>query len=203
MWFTALIQQQRTGLEWAAGFDEGGVGHYFESDGDMFTVGVPDVPDAGARVGTGIVLYSDCSGDADAQECALHFISDGDTWNARSHDFTMDDTKQLCTGSKPAPEGSECVFNAALGAAQDFRRISKQVAGAAVGTTVENFHTVVSGKVVAASFTVTADTQAWCDDRGTVVSFTNLRLSQTRNVDVPEGKKVRPCAASKEAYTSF
>eukprot|EP01052_Picozoa_sp_SAG31_P079253 SAG31_NODE_38878_length_292_cov_1.336788_2_plen_69_part_01 len=43
-------------LEWAAGFDEGGVGHYFEGTHELFTVGVPDR-------GTGIVLYSECTGD--------------------------------------------------------------------------------------------------------------------------------------------
>ena len=173
------------------GFDEGGVGHYFESDGDMYTVGVPDNSAIGVRLpsllpcpdqllpcsanfdlaltnlclaltsllltftqtltqrvmaftfahclprafqGSGIVLYNDCSGDADAQDCALHFLFDGDIWNARSHVFTMDDTKQPCSGSQPVPEGAECVFNAARGPTQNFRRISKQTAGAAVGT---------------------------------------------------------------------
>ena len=52
---------QRAGLEWAGGFDEGGVGHYFESTGELYTVGVPSR-------GTGIFLYSECSGDPDGQE---------------------------------------------------------------------------------------------------------------------------------------
>jgi hypothetical protein len=45
--------------------------------------------------------------------------------------------------SQSVPDGSECVFNRALGAAQDYRRISKQVAGAPTGSTVDNFHTRV------------------------------------------------------------
>ena len=36
-----------------------------------------------------------------------------------------------------------------------------------------------------------------------VVSFTNLRLSQTRNPDIPEGKKVKACGAGKEVHTGF
>ena len=37
--------------------------------------------------------------------------------------------------------------------------------------------------MVRVSFTVTDETQAWCDAGGTVVSFTNLRLQQTPNTE--------------------
>ena len=43
---------------------------------------------------------------------------------------------------------SECVFNSALAENQNYRRISKQAAGAPLGTTVDNFHTAPSGKIV-------------------------------------------------------
>jgi hypothetical protein len=92
----ALVQRSNQGnppLGWAAGFDEGGVGHYFSATGELFTVGYP------AR-GTGIVLYSDCTGSADEQVCALHFMSDGDVWNARTHEFTIDENKSPCSRSQ-------------------------------------------------------------------------------------------------------
>jgi hypothetical protein len=175
---------QRPGLEWAAGFDEGGVGHYFESTGELFTVGVPDR-------GTGIVLYSDCVGDADRQDCNLHFVSDGDVWNARTHEFSMDgSTKQPCTNSQPVPDGSDCVFNRALAENQNFRRISKMAAAAPVGAVVESYHTGTGSDItVGVTFTVTEDTEAWCNDAGDVVSFTYLGLSQTRSPDVPERRR--------------
>ena len=56
-------------LEWAAGLDEGGVGHYFERTSELFTVGVPDR-------GTGIVLYSECTGDGLSQALCLFFCPD-------------------------------------------------------------------------------------------------------------------------------
>ena len=34
----ALVQRVADNLNWAAGFDEGGVGHYYESTGEVFTV---------------------------------------------------------------------------------------------------------------------------------------------------------------------
>ena len=43
---------------------------------------------------------------------------------------------------------SECVFNSALAENQNYRRISKQAAGAPLGTAVDNFHTAPSGKIV-------------------------------------------------------
>ena len=48
----------------------------------------------------------------------------------------------------PAVLRSECVFNSALAENQNYRRISKQAAGAPLGTTVDNFHTAPSGKIV-------------------------------------------------------
>lgn len=176
---------QRPGLRWAAGFDEGGVGHYFEATGEMFTVGVPSR-------GTGIALYSDCLGDTDQQECYLHFVSDGDIWNARTGAFSMDGAKQLCTGQQPVPEGSNCVFNRAQADSQNFRRISKLAAAAPVGSVIENYHTGPGSDItVGVTFTVTETTEAWCNSDGVVVSFTNLRLSQTRSPDVSERRRQR------------
>ena len=40
------------------------------------------------------------------------------------------------------------MFNSALAENQNYRRISKQAAGAPLGTTVDNFHTAPSGKIV-------------------------------------------------------
>lgn len=190
---------QNDGLEWAAGFDEGGVGHYFPSNGDLLTVGAPSR-------GTGTFLYSDCSGDEDAQECQLHFMSDGDVWNARTHEFDVDGSKSPCTGQLPSPEGSDCVFNRAIGADQNFRRIAKAAAAGPVGSTVSNFHTEPrADRVVEADFTVTDETQAWCDEEGTVVSFINLRLSQNRNGPITEPGAPRPnCAGTDHrVFTGF
>lgn len=179
-----------------AGFDEGGVGHYFESTGDLFTVGYPER-------GTGIVLYSDCSGDTDSQSCRLHFLSDGDVWNARTHEFDMDSEKQPCGRSQPEPPvGSECVFNRALGENQNFRRISKQCAAAPVGSVVQSYHTSQWEQTVGVTFTVLEETQAWCID-GEVVSFVNLGLSQTRTPEVPEGHRAKNCNTDKRVFTGF
>lgn len=123
------------------------------------------------------------AGDADAQDCLHHFVSDGDIWNARTQTFDMDPSKTPCFDSQPAPEGSDCVFTPALGAAQDYRRIAKQTSGAPVGTIVENFHTAATGEVVAVTFTTTLDTEAWCDAAGTVVSFPWPCLTYQRSID--------------------
>ena len=53
-----------------------------------------------------------------------------------------------------------------------------------------------AGFVVGASFTVIDETRAWCDSEGVPVSFTNLRLSQTRNGPaVAPGTKPKGTAA--------
>jgi hypothetical protein len=194
----ALVQRKAEGLNWAAGFDEGGVGHYFEGTGEVFTVGVPER-------GTGIALFSDCLGDADAQDCQHHFVSDGDIWNSRLGTFDMAVEKLPCTGSQPAPEGSDCVFTPALGENQDYRRIAKQAAGAAVGTIVENYHTAPSGEVVQVIFSVTADTEAWCDAvSGDVVSFTNLRVSQGRSPPERAARRHKAaCVTTDDTFTSY
>eukprot|EP01050_Picozoa_sp_SAG11_P026539 SAG11_NODE_6393_length_1322_cov_1.623876_1_plen_79_part_00 len=71
------------------------------------------------------------------------------------------------------------------------------------GSTVDSFHTLgSSGRVVRASFIVTAQTQAWCDGGGTVVSFTNLGLSQSRNTG--RGKLGRRCGHdAEEVFTGY
>ena len=150
----ALVQRAAEGLHWAAGFDEGGVGHYFEATGELFVVGVEDR-------GTGVALFSDCLGDADSQQCSHHFVSDGDVWNARTHEFQIAAGKIECTGSQTPPQGSQCVFNSGIGEIQNYRRIAKQTAGSAIGTVVENVQTapVPSGENVVADFIVTSDTQ--------------------------------------------
>jgi hypothetical protein len=51
-------------------------------------------------------------------------------WNARTHAFDIDADKIPCTNTQPVPDGSECVFNSGLAEAQNYRRISKQTAGA-------------------------------------------------------------------------
>ena len=57
------------------------------------------------------------------------------------------------------------------------------------------------------TFTVIDETRAWCDPSGTVVSFTNLRLSQTRNGPpvLPGGQKPKGTAAcdSYKPHTVF
>ena len=56
--------------------------------------------------------------------------------------------------------------------------------------------------VVRASFTMMEDTQAWCDEEGTVVSFIYLGLSQTRNAGVKTVGK--DCGSSAdEVFTGF
>ena len=102
----ALVQRVADNLNWAAGFDEGGVGHYYESTGEVFTRGVPDR-------GTGIALFSDCLGDEHAQQCLTHFVSDGDVWNSRTGEFDMAEGKQLCTGTQAVPE-ARCAFSSRL-----------------------------------------------------------------------------------------
>ena len=102
----ALVQRVADNLNWAAGFDEGGVGHYYESTGEVFTRGVPDR-------GTGIALFSDCLGDEHAQQCLTHFVSDGDVWNSRTGEFDMAEGKQLCTGTQTVPE-ARCALSAPL-----------------------------------------------------------------------------------------
>ena len=192
----ALVQRQAEGLNWAAGFDEGGVGHYFEGTGEVFTIGVEER-------GTGIALFSDCVGSADAQDCQHHFVSDGDIWNSRLGTFDMDAGKVPCSRSQVEPEVSECVFTPALAEAQDYRRIAKQTAGSAIGTTVENWHTAPSGEVVQVIFSVTGETQAWCDAGGTVVSFTNLRVSQTRNPPEHVARKHKAACISVDPSSSY
>ena len=144
------------------------------------------------------MLYSDCVGDADQQECNLHFVSDGDIWNARTHEFSIDGSKQPCTNTQPAPDGSDCVFNRALAENQNFRRISKMAAAAPLGTVVDSFHTGPGSDItVGVTFTVTDATEAWCNADGEVVSFTSLGLSQTRSPDVPELRR-RRCESGPE-----
>ena len=163
--------------------------------------------------GTGIALFSDCKGDRDTQLCLHHFMSDGDIWNARTSEFDIDPAKVPCAGTQATPEGSSCVFNGALADAQNYRRIAKQIAGAANGAVVQNYHTMshrprdpaYGSFTVEVSFLVTEDTAAWCDaTTGDVVSFTNLQITQTRNAGVPEGVKVVACEdATATLFTEY
>ena len=67
---------------------------------------------------------------------------------------------------------------------------------------VQSFHTVALG-AVGVTFITTADTQAWCDGTGTVVSFTNLQVAQTRNPELAAGRKLPLCPDANSLYTHY
>jgi hypothetical protein len=74
--------------------------------------------------------------------------------------------------------------------------------GYAVGSVVHNFHTVALG-TVEVSFLVTAETQAWCDADGTVVSFTDLQISQNRRSSATTAHLRPLCADATELWKQY
>jgi hypothetical protein len=91
--------------------------------------------------------------------------------------------------------------NWGIAEAQNYRRIAKQAAGAPVGAAVHNTHTIALG-TAAVSFFTTAETQAWCNAEGNVVSFINLQISQNRNSQAASEDKPF-CPNGHELWTQY